>query len=97
MDWTWPAVKAALEEQGTNLQRLAQAHGVDNSLLTKVKYTPTARGEAIISAALRMAPQTIWPTRYTTDGLPVVPLAWRERYKPTTGVRPGNVQNRKVA
>ena len=96
-DLSWPLVKAALEEAGTNLQRLARAHGVNNSLFTKVKYMPNARAEGIIAAALKRAPQDIWPSRYTADGIAVSPPEWLKRHKATTGIPSGNVQKRKVA
>lgn len=70
-DWTRDEVLTALHNQGTSLRALARAYGVTVPSLARAfeaQFAPTAQQR--LAAALGVAPQTIWPSRYEADGRP---------------------------
>lgn len=70
-DWHPEDVKAALRKKGFTLSRLSLQHGFHHSMMTRVVHEGrSAKVQAIIAAALRTTPQTIWPSRYNADGTP---------------------------
>ncbi len=78
-DWSWPTIKAALEQAGHSLASLARENRFDNSFMTKAKLRPCARVERIIADALGVEPRAIWPSRYSEAGVPVIPREWRKK------------------
>jgi len=76
-DWAWGRVKAALRRRGTSFNQVALALGMARSNVYATRHKPNARVQAAIAAALGRRPQEIWPSRYTTAGLPVRPSVWR--------------------
>lgn len=69
-DWSKAKTKAALEEAGWTLRQLSIAHGYSPTAIKNALHTAWPRAEAIIAAAIGVAPQVIWPTRYRADGTP---------------------------
>ena len=70
-DWHPADILAALKKRGHSLAGLSVSNG----------YHPTAAGKALkqswpamerlVAAALGVAPQTIWPSRYDQNGRPL--------------------------
>lgn len=69
-DWSWPRVKAAVEEAGSNLAEIGRREGVDRSCLAKVKTCRLYRMQAAIARVIGVPPQEIWPSRYNDAGRP---------------------------
>ena len=54
---------------GTSLARIAADLGVARQVLQHTLSFPvSSRGDAAIAQAMRLAPQVLWPERYTEDG-----------------------------
>jgi Ner family transcriptional regulator len=70
-DWHKADVVAAVHKAGHSLSRLAHAHGYsDPCALAQALHRPYPKAERLIAAALQLAPQAIWPSRYHADGSP---------------------------
>ncbi len=69
-DWHPADIKAALEKAGWTLRQLSIAHGYSPDMLKNVLREARPRAEAILAAAIGVAPQVIWPSRYHVDGTP---------------------------
>jgi Ner family transcriptional regulator len=67
VDWHPADVLAALKKRGKTLAGLSQAHGYHATAAGKALKKPWPALEALIAAALDLAPQDIWPSRY--DGV----------------------------
>lgn len=78
-DWHRADIKAALEKSGHTLLQLSKANNYAGSIVGRALVQAYPAAEAIIAAALGVSPQTIWPSRYNTDGTPK-----RLRTYPTT-------------
>jgi Ner family transcriptional regulator len=63
-------IKYQLELRGTNLQKLAEEHGLSRNAVRAALRRSYPKGERIIAAALRMKPEQLWPDRYDVYGLP---------------------------
>jgi Ner family transcriptional regulator len=68
-DWHPADIKAALEKKGWSLRRLSQHHGYSPAMLSRALARPYPNAERLIASALGVAPEIIWPSRYT-DGQP---------------------------
>lgn len=79
-DWTWEKIKYELSLKGKKLVDLADHHKCDRARFSNVKKVPNPRVQTIIAKVLEREPQVIWPTRYNSDGKPVVRQAWLNRY-----------------
>ncbi len=71
-DWHPADVLAALKKRGRTLAGLSTAHGYHPTAAGKALKAPWPALEAIIAREIGLAPQEIWPSRYTADGQPVV-------------------------
>ncbi|MCC7546151.1 MAG: helix-turn-helix domain-containing protein [Burkholderiales bacterium] len=89
-DWHRADIKAALEKAGWTIRRLAQHHGISHRALTHAFCRPYPRAEQRIAAALGLAPEEIWPTRYVGD-----PAAKRQRLKRDADSANGSSQERR--
>ncbi len=70
-DWDRSEVKAQLERAGWSLRQLGFAHGYrGDSSLSEVFRKPWPKVEGLIAAAIGVAPQVVWPSRYHADGSP---------------------------
>lgn len=70
-DWHKADIKAALHKRGVTLRSLAVMHGYQHiDALHPVLRIPYPKAERLISEALGVAPQIIWPSRYHPDGSP---------------------------
>ena len=81
-DWHPADVTAELKKRGHSLAGLAIAHGYDPSAVGKALKKSWPAMEQIIAAAIGVAPETIWPSRYSAGDRPVVrhlrpPAPWR--------------------
>ncbi|MGA8196854.1 MAG: helix-turn-helix domain-containing protein [Acetobacteraceae bacterium] len=70
-DWHPADVLAALKKRGHSLARLSLANGYHPTAAGKALKQPWPAMEQIVAAALDLTPQTIWPSRYDNDGLPL--------------------------
>lgn len=69
-DWHRAQIICALRLIGNSVQRLSRLNGYHPHALNLTLGRPWPKGERIIAEALGVAPQTIWPSRYNTDGTP---------------------------
>ncbi len=83
-DWHPANVTAELKKRGHSLAGLARSNGYDPSAVGKALKKSWPALEQIIAKAIGVAPETIWPTRYSGDVRPVVrhlkrPAPWPDR------------------
>lgn len=94
-DWHPADIKAALEKKGWSLRRLSAHHGYQAGCIRVAIRLPWPRAEAFIAAAIGVAPQRIWPSRYHANGAPKSGRGERGlgrfRAKNSTGSRGRNV------
>ena len=76
-DWHPADVLAALKKRGLSLAGLSVANGYHPTAAGKALKRAWPAMEAIIAAALGVAPATIWPTRYDRSGEPISERAHR--------------------
>jgi len=69
-DWHPADIKAALEKAGWSLSRLSRKHRYSRTAAAMALRAPWPKMEKLIAAAIDIAPQNIWPTRYHADGTP---------------------------
>lgn len=69
-DWHPIDVVAAIRKRGSSLTRLSRLNGLSDSMLGQATRKPYPKMERIIAEFLGLQPQTIWPSRYNTDGTP---------------------------
>ncbi|APC19489.1 hypothetical protein BLL42_27530 (plasmid) [Pseudomonas frederiksbergensis] len=60
----WEAIKRALQDANTSLERIARETGVTAPAMVKTKHYPS--GQQAIADALGVAPETLFPERYKT-------------------------------
>jgi Ner family transcriptional regulator len=70
-DWHPADVLAALKKRGQSLAGLSVAHGYHPTAAGKALKRAWPAMEAIIAAALDLAPVEIWPSRYDASGQPI--------------------------
>ncbi len=63
-DWHPADVLAALKKRGKTLSGISIAHGYHATAAGKALKQPWPALEYVIAAAIGVAPQEIWPTRY---------------------------------
>lgn len=64
VDWHRADVVAGLRKQGWTLRRLSLEAGLGESTLKTALDRPYPKAERIIAAAIGVAPEAIWPSRY---------------------------------
>lgn len=64
-DWHNADIKAALEKKGTNFEQLAKANGIKGSTLRNALRFKYPKSQRIIAECIGVAPEEIWPSRYT--------------------------------
>ena len=67
-DWHPADIVAALHKRHLSLRQLALTHGYNSRSLSQTLRAPMGPGELIISKALGVTPQAIWPSRYDNKG-----------------------------
>lgn len=67
-DWHRADIIAAVRKTGTNIQQLSQKMGYRRTTLGNALYVPCPKYERLIAEYLGVTPQTIWPSRYCSDG-----------------------------
>ena len=70
-DWHPADVLAALKKRGQSLAGLSVANGYHPTAAGKALKQPWPAVERILADALGLAPQSIWPSRYDDEGLPL--------------------------
>ena len=63
-DWHPADIIAALRKKGTSLAAESRAAGLSSSTLANALTRPWAKGELLISKAIGVPAETIWPSRY---------------------------------
>lgn len=62
-------IKAAIRKRGATLKQLGKKVGLSEQSLSKaIHCRSSANAERTISEFLGIAPQKIWPSRYSKDG-----------------------------
>lgn len=69
-DWHKADIICTLWKLGTSIQKLSREHNYKGNGLEQAIRRPWPKGERIIADALGVTPQSIWPSRYHTDGSP---------------------------
>ncbi len=69
-DWHKADIKAAVEKAGYTLRELARRHAVSRTYFAEALHRPLPRAQAILAEVIGVSPQTIWPSRYHSDGSP---------------------------
>jgi len=64
-DWHPADVLAALKKRGKTLSGISTSHGYHATAAGKALKQPWPAMEALIAAAIGVAPEEIWPSRYT--------------------------------
>jgi len=98
-DWHIADIKAAVEKAGWSFRRLSVHHGLAPNTLVIALRKPAPAQERRIAAAIGIPPQVIWPSRYTSDGLPVDrirrgadhPKVKAKQRKHKTAIRPNGI------
>ncbi|MEW7312005.1 helix-turn-helix transcriptional regulator [Buttiauxella gaviniae] len=82
-DWHPADIIAALHKKGTSLAAESRAAGLSSSTLTNALNRPWAKGEMLISKAIGVPAETIWPSRYFDEKThkPIVRLMRASRQK----------------
>ncbi|TEA27762.1 helix-turn-helix domain-containing protein [Candidatus Schmidhempelia bombi] len=63
-DWHRADIRAELEKRGTSLRKLSREAGLSENTLRNALDRKWPKGEKIISEAIGVTPETIWPSRY---------------------------------
>ena len=63
-DWHKADIIAALHKKGTSLAAESRAAGLSSSTLANALTRPWAKGEKLISKAIGIPVEEIWPSRY---------------------------------
>lgn len=82
-DWHTADIIAALHKKGTSLAAESRAAGLSSSTLANALTRPWAKGERLISLAIGVPAETIWPSRYFDEKTrkPIVRLMRSPRQK----------------
>ena len=69
-DWHKEQIKAELHMRGITLKGLTLANGYRSvDAVAQALHRPYPKAERIIAAALEIAPESIWPSRYRVNKL----------------------------
>jgi Ner family transcriptional regulator len=79
--WHPADIKAALEKRGVSLAQLSRRNGYHETAAGRALRISWPEMERIIAEALGISPQSIWPDRYSRDGLPLKYLTPRRQKK----------------
>jgi Ner family transcriptional regulator len=71
-DWHPADIAAALTKRGHTLAGLSVANGYHPTAAGKALKTPWRAMEMILAEAIGVAPETIWPSRYTGAERPIL-------------------------
>lgn len=63
-DWHRADIVAALHKKGWSLRALSMQSGLGAGTLKAALERPYKKAEGIVAAAIGVAPEVIWPTRY---------------------------------
>lgn len=95
LDWHPALVGAHLKMRGTSTEQLSRRNGLHPKSLSLALHRPWPKAERIIAKALGVEPQSIWPSRYHSDGTPKSGRGergiGRHKTKRSTGTRAVNV------
>lgn len=68
-DWHRADIVAALRKRGISLAQLSRDQGLASRTLNNAFERHYPKAESIIAQALNMAPEQLWPSRYTGKSL----------------------------
>lgn len=69
LDWHNAKIIAELRMKAqTSLRQLSEENGLAPNTLAQALQRPYPKAERIIADAIGVSPQTIWPSRYNSDG-----------------------------
>lgn len=71
VDWHKAYIVAALHAAGTSLRKLSVANGYKPSVLKHALASPWPKAERLIAEAIGEKPHEIWPSRYSSSGIPL--------------------------
>lgn len=63
-DWHTADIIASLRKRKTSLAAVSRQAGLSSSTLANALTRPWPKGEWLISQAIGVAPEVIWPSRY---------------------------------
>ncbi|MEN3258484.1 helix-turn-helix domain-containing protein [Sodalis endosymbiont of Spalangia cameroni] len=66
-DWHRPHIVAAIHVKGFTLRKLSLNAGLKPDSLKNALYRPCKKYERIIADAIGVAPEEIWPSRYSRE------------------------------
>jgi len=78
-NWRPALIKAELELRGLTLAELSRRHGYSPTAAGRALRTSWPEMERLIAQAIGVTPQTIWPDRYTAEGMPKKYLPRRQK------------------
>lgn len=78
-DWHPADIIAALRKKGTSLAALSRQSGLSSSTLANALSRPWAKGEMLISKAIGVPAEDIWPSRYYDANRNPINRPMRER------------------
>ncbi len=64
-DWHIADINCAIQKSGTNMSKLAKAHGLARGTLRNAFYRHCPKYEKIIANAMGVEPKDIWVSRYS--------------------------------
>lgn len=83
VDWHPADIGAALRKEGWSMAELSRQAGLSSSTLKTALNRPYPKAELIIAAAIGVAPEVIWPSRYAKRHFkpvfPSIPLSSTNR------------------
>ncbi|MEN5017952.1 helix-turn-helix transcriptional regulator [Erwinia sp. Eh17-17] len=63
-DWHQAVIQAEIRKKGYSMASLSRENGLASGTLANALIRPWPKGELIISKALGVSPEKIWPSRY---------------------------------
>ena len=78
-DWPAARIRYELALRGISLAGLSRDNGFHDSAAGRALRVSWPEMERIIAQALGVEPKTMWPSRYTDDGIPLKYLARTKR------------------
>lgn len=81
--WHSARIKAELQVRGLSLAELSRRHGYSATAAGRALRVPWPEMERLIAEAIGVAPQAIWPDRYSPDGVPLKYLPRRRTSQDT--------------
>lgn len=72
-DWDRHTITAEIRRKGLTFSGLSRAHGLHNTSIRTALYQSAPKYEVIIAEVIGVAPEEIWPSRYTAEAIAANP------------------------